>query len=201
MNTDNKEIKNQCTTSRKQGHLDMKHKVKKKKDIMMSKKYNLNKSSISKTFISSDLNALTGKFITNKDVQPTEKYVKLSHVNPSKNHFIEDKSKSNEIITNNPILLQNTTKDAKEQLFNINSMQSGAFKHRSKSLSKIPFSQVVGVQSKTQTKLSPFMNFSDLLESLTKSSKPVRMIPIGVTSASGEADYIRNQINRMKRES
>ena len=43
-----------------------------------------------------------------------------------------------------------------------------------------------------------FINFSDLLDSLTRRSKAVRIIPIAVTSE--EAEFIRREINRVEEE-
>jgi len=71
-----------------------------------------------------------------------------------------------------------------------------ALKQKKNSLEKIPFSRVVGVQKKEQNSFSPFFNFSDLVQNLTRTSKSVRMIPIGVTP--DEANFIRGKINERK---
>jgi len=71
-----------------------------------------------------------------------------------------------------------------------------ALKQKKNSLEKIPFSRVVGVQKKEQNSFSPFFNFSDLVKNLTRTSKSVRMIPIGVTP--DEANFIRGKINERK---
>jgi hypothetical protein len=47
-------------------------------------------------------------------------------------------------------------------------IHNSALKRRSKSLDKIPFSRVVGVRSKVKNIVSPFINFTDLLNKLTK---------------------------------
>ena len=115
--------------------------------------------------------------------------------------------KDNPIKVNKSELLKSTNKsyqhlkaihidkeNKNHQPFTINSIKTEAFKHKTKTLDKIPFSRVVAVQSKTKKTFSPFKNFSDLLDSLTKTSVPVRMIPILVSNE--EAEYIRSVINR-----
>jgi hypothetical protein len=85
---------------------------------------------------------------------------------------------------------QSEKSDTRHIPININNL----FKRCSKSLDQIPFSRVVGVQTKVNNIVSPFLNFSDLLDSLTKRPKPLRMIPIAVTRR--EAEFIRREINR-----
>ena len=97
-----------------------------------------------------------------------------------------------------PIFVQPTQSVATEipnvnqKQLSINSIASGAFNRFNKSLDKIPFSRVVGVQSKTGNSYSPFISFSSLVSLLTKSSTPVRMIPVAVTSK--EAELIRSEV-------
>ena len=132
-----------------------------KTKILKNEKYNVNKSSISEKFFVSDLNTLSDNLSPNEDSkQFKSSFTEMNPINPSASNFIEH-------IVNNHSSVNYQKDQTKDQMFSINSIKSGAFKRRSKSLNKIPFSQVVGVQSKTKNKLSPFMNFSDLIESLT----------------------------------
>jgi len=115
-------------------------------------------------------------------------------MNIIENKTIEKEHKKKLMLPPNTKSATTAIPDNNQVHLSINSMATGtgAFKRLNKSLDKIPFSRVVGVQSKTGNSVSPFFSFSSLVSLLTKSSTPVRMIPVAVTSK--EAELIRKEV-------
>ena len=79
----------------------------------------------------------------------------------------------------------------------INSLATGTVKQQSKSLDKNPFTRVVGYQRTTGNRLSPFKSFYPLVSLLTRSSPPVMIIPIAVTTK--EAELMRMDVIKEER--
>ena len=93
---------------------------------------------------------------------------KVKHSKLIERETVKGKSNPKELNIHEVFVLKPGTKSNRSEKsftshipFDINSIDTSAIKRRSKSLDKIPFSRVVGVQSKVKNIISPFMNFSD----------------------------------------
>ena len=105
---------------------------------------------------------------TDPDGMLSENKDKVKHNNLSKRQAVKSKSNPKDLNINEVSVSKPGTKPNQSEKsftshipFNLNTINKFALKRQSKSLNKIPFSRVVGVQSKVKNIISPFMNFSD----------------------------------------